>query len=113
MVSLLSACAHLGALDMGEWIHSFIKKNKLKFDVILGNALIDMYCKCGKISSALDVFHKLRVKNIYCWNSIIMGLAMHGYGNEAINYFHYMIKEGINHDGVNFVGLLCAYSTRD
>ncbi|KVH94120.1 Pentatricopeptide repeat-containing protein [Cynara cardunculus var. scolymus] len=108
MVSLLSACAHLGALDMGEWIHGYINKNKLRIDAVLGNALIDMYSKCGSIAAALDVFHKLHVKNIYCWNSVIVGLAMHGYGNEAIDYFLSMEKEGINPDGVTFVGLLCA-----
>ncbi|KAJ0765220.1 putative tetratricopeptide-like helical domain superfamily, DYW domain-containing protein [Helianthus annuus] len=110
MVSLLSACAHLGALEMGEWVRDYIKRNKLKIDVVLGNALIDMYCKCGSISHALDVFDKLGVKNIFCWNSIIIGLAMHGYGKEAIDYFYKMIQEYINPDGVTFVGLLCACS---
>ncbi|XP_023728818.1 pentatricopeptide repeat-containing protein At5g66520 [Lactuca sativa] len=110
MVSLLTACAHLGALDMGEWIDGYIKKNKLKIDVILGNALIDMYSKCGSISDAVDVFHKLQSKNIYCWNSIIVGLAMHGYGNEAIDYFLSMKKEGVKPDGVTFIGLLCGCS---
>ncbi|KAI3806258.1 hypothetical protein L1987_22157 [Smallanthus sonchifolius] len=110
MVSLLSACAHLGALEMGEWVHNYIKKNKLKIDVVLGNALIDMYCKCGSISHSLDVFHKLKLKNIYCWNSIIIGLAMHGYGKEAMDYFYKMTQDGVNPDGVTFIGLLCACS---
>ncbi|KAM7527591.1 hypothetical protein LguiB_031001 [Lonicera macranthoides] len=110
MVSLLSACAHLGALDMGGWIHAYIKRNRYKIDVVLGNALIDMYCKCGSIEAALDVFHGLHVKNIFCWNSIIVGLGMHGYGKEAIDMFISMVKEGIKPDGVTFVGLLCACS---
>ncbi|KAD6119912.1 hypothetical protein R6Q59_025951 [Mikania micrantha] len=110
MVGLLSACAHLGALEMGEWFHSYIKRNELKIDVVLGNALVDMYCKCGSITHALDVFHKLEVKNIYCWNSIIVGLAMHGCGNETTDYFYKMIQEGLNPDGITFIGLLCACS---
>ncbi|KAF9620364.1 hypothetical protein IFM89_011099 [Coptis chinensis] len=40
-VSLLSACAHLGALDMGYWIHGYIRRQKLKADVYLGNAFVD------------------------------------------------------------------------
>ncbi|KAL4558431.1 hypothetical protein LXL04_036631 [Taraxacum kok-saghyz] len=110
MVSLLTACAHLGALNMGEWIHDYIKKNKLKIDVILGNALIDMYSKCGSISDAVKVFQKLQSKNIYCWNSIIVGLAMHGYGNKSIDYFNLMKKEGVKPDGITFIGLLCGCS---
>ena len=110
MVSLLSACAHLGALDMGEWIHNYIKRKRLRIDVVLGNALLDMYCKCGSIEAALNVFHNLDVKNIFCWNSIVVGLGMHGYGEEAISVFESMEKEGIRADGVSFVGLLCACS---
>nr|GMD73220.1 pentatricopeptide repeat-containing protein At3g62890-like [Ipomoea batatas] len=110
MISLLSACAHIGALDMGEWVHAYIKKKRFKVDVVLGNALIDMYCKCGRIEAALDVFHGLHTKNIFCWNSIIVGLGMYGYGNEAIEAFNSMQMEGIKPDGVTFLGLLCACS---
>ncbi|XP_042494586.1 pentatricopeptide repeat-containing protein At1g08070, chloroplastic-like [Macadamia integrifolia] len=112
MVSLLSACAHLGALDIGKWIHAYIRRQNLRTDVVLGNALIDMYGKCGSIEAALEVFHRLPLKNIFCWNSIIGGLGMHGYGDEAINAFVEMEKEGIKPDGVTFVGLLsgCSHS---
>ncbi|XP_043705090.1 pentatricopeptide repeat-containing protein At1g08070, chloroplastic-like [Telopea speciosissima] len=112
MVSLLSACAHLGALDIGKWIHAYIRRQNLRTDVILGNALIDMYGKCGSIEAALDVFHGLPLKNIFCWNSIIVGLGMHGYGDQAINAFVEMEKGGIKPDGVTFVGLLsgCSHS---
>lgn len=112
MVSLLSACAHLGALDMGEWIHGYIRTKRLKIDVVLGNALIDMYCKCGALEAAIDVFHGLSRKNIFCWNSIIVGLGMNGRGEEAIAAFIVMEKEGIKPDGVTFVGILsgCSHS---
>lgn len=110
MVSLLSACAHLGALNMGEWIHTYIRRNRLKLDVALGNALIDMYCKCGAIEPARDVFYALPCKNIFCWNSMIVGLGMHGYGEEAMNVFNMMEREVVRPDGVTFVGLLSACS---
>ncbi|XP_068647781.1 pentatricopeptide repeat-containing protein At1g08070, chloroplastic-like [Aristolochia californica] len=107
MVSLLSACAHMGALDMGKWIHAYVKHHRFTVDVILGNALIDMYSKCGIVESALEVFHGLGKRNIYCWNSIIVGLGMHGYGQDAIDAFLAMEKERVMPDGVTFVGLLC------
>ncbi|KAG9134404.1 hypothetical protein Leryth_025728 [Lithospermum erythrorhizon] len=110
MVSLLSACAHLGALELGDWIHNYIRRKRLRVDVVLGNALIDFYCKCGSLDAALDVFHGMGERNIYCWNSIIVGLGMHGYGKEAIEVFTTMEKESVKPDGVTFVGLLCACS---
>ncbi|KAI3803483.1 hypothetical protein L1987_31635 [Smallanthus sonchifolius] len=48
MVSILTACANMGALELGEWVNVWINKNKIKNDVFVGNALIDMYFKCGK-----------------------------------------------------------------
>ncbi|XP_049376690.1 pentatricopeptide repeat-containing protein At5g66520-like [Solanum stenotomum] len=110
MVSLLSACAHLGALDMGEWIHGYIRTKKIKIDFVLGNALIDMYFKCGNVEAAIQVFHGLHDRNIFCWNSVIIGLGMHGYGKEAVDAFIAMEREGIKPDGVTFVGLLCSCS---
>ncbi|VFQ61233.1 unnamed protein product [Cuscuta campestris] len=111
MISLLSACAHIGALDMGEWVHAYINKNRFRVDAVLGNALIDMYCRCGNMEAALDVFHGLHTRNTFCWNSIIVGLGMYGYGSEAIDAFNAMQKEGtIKPDRVTFLGLLCACS---
>ncbi|WOL01593.1 pentatricopeptide repeat-containing protein [Canna indica] len=111
MVSLLSACAHLGALNMGRWIHAYIQNHRLKIDVVLGNALIDMYFKCGDVETALQVFNGMPTRNIFCWNSVIVGLGMSGYGEKAIELFHVMEKlERIKPDGVTFVGLLSACS---
>ncbi|KAJ0972204.1 hypothetical protein J5N97_020163 [Dioscorea zingiberensis] len=113
MVSLLSACAHLGALGMGRWIHAYIKNHNLKMDVVLGNALVDMYFKCGSADMAIDAFRRLPVKNVYCWNSVIVGLGMHGYGEQAIEAFHEMEKGNFfKPDGITFVGLLsgCSHS---
>lgn len=110
MVSLLSACAHLGALDMGEWIHGYIHRMKIKIDFVLGNALIDMYFKCGNVVAAMQVFHGLSDGNIFCWNSIIVGLGMHGYGKEAVDAFAAMEEKGIKPDGVTFIGLLSSCS---
>lgn len=113
MVSLLSACAHLGALNMGWWLHAYIRNHHLKIDVVLGNALIDMYFKCGSIEAALQVFHGMPMKNVFCWNSVIAGLGMNGYGERGIEIFLEMDRRGgIKPDGITFVGLLsgCSHS---
>ncbi|KAH0660312.1 hypothetical protein KY290_027841 [Solanum tuberosum] len=93
MVSLLSACANLGALDMGEWIHGYIRLKKIKINFVLGNAPIDMYFKCRNVEAAIQVFHGLNDRNIFYWNSIIIGLGVHGYGKEAIDAFIAMERE--------------------
>ncbi|CAN6477349.1 unnamed protein product [Victoria cruziana] len=108
VVSALSACAHLGALNQGKWVHSFIKQNRIKLNVFVGTALIDMYGKCGSIAESEEVFRRMERKNIYTWNAMISGLAMNGHGEAAVELFSRMLEENVEPDGVTFLGLLCA-----
>ena len=95
LVSALSACAQLGALDLGKWIDRFIKRNKIKLSLFLGNSLADMYAKCGCIVDATHVFDSMLEKDVTSWNVIITGLAMHGHANEAFVCFGKMIEHGM------------------
>ncbi|KAI0501160.1 hypothetical protein KFK09_016103 [Dendrobium nobile] len=87
MVSLLGACSNSGALKQGKWIHSFIKKMEISSNPIVITAIIDMYCKCGSIDDALEVFANASVKSLSSWNSVIIGLATHSRGKAAIQLF--------------------------
>lgn len=111
MLSLLSACANLGALDTGEKIHCSISEmGEGVLSIFLGNALIDMYAKCGNIKKALAVFHCMIEKDATSWNSIIVGLAFSGYMEKAISLFEDMRKRKLRPDEITFVGVLIACS---
>ncbi|XP_058074612.1 pentatricopeptide repeat-containing protein At3g22690-like [Magnolia sinica] len=109
LVGLLSACSQLGALDQGKWIHTYIEGNNVKQDVCLGNALVDMYAKCGCIKTALRVFHSMPHRDTFSWNAIIGSLAMHGHGREALDLFSQMQRMGdMRPDGVTLLAVLSA-----
>uniref|UniRef100_A0A5B7A6W9 Pentatricopeptide repeat-containing protein n=1 Tax=Davidia involucrata TaxID=16924 RepID=A0A5B7A6W9_DAVIN len=108
MATVISACAHLGALDLGKEIHMYVLQNGFDLDVYIGSALIDMYAKCGSLDRSLVVFFKLREKNLFCWNSVIEGLAVHGYAEEALAMFSRMEREKIKPNGVTFISILSA-----
>lgn len=108
MSTIISACAHLGVLDLGKEIHLYVIQSQFYFDVYIGSALIDMYAKCGALERALVVFFKLQEKNLFCWNSAIEGLAVHGYAGGALAMFHMMEKEEVKPNGVTFVSVLTA-----
>lgn len=110
MVNALSACADFGALEMGVWIHEFIRRSGWEFDVILGTSLIDMYGKCGRIEEGLVVFRSMKEKNVFTWNSLIKGLALARSGEEAVWWFYRMEQEGIKADEVTLIAVLCACS---
>ncbi|KAJ9173263.1 hypothetical protein P3X46_016419 [Hevea brasiliensis] len=112
MLSLLSACADLGDLEVGMKVHiSILKMSSGDLSVLLGNALIYMYAKCGSIERALEVFRGMREKDVSTWNSVIVGLAFHGHAEESINLFAKMQKsKNFCPNEITFVGVLVACS---
>ncbi|XP_048328871.2 pentatricopeptide repeat-containing protein At3g16610 isoform X2 [Ziziphus jujuba] len=110
MVSVLPACSHLAALQHGACAHGHSIIHGFATDSSIRNALIDMYLKCGKLSTARKVFDMMHEKDIISWNTMIFGYGFHGLGNEALSLFNYMLAAAIKPDDVTFIGLLSACS---
>jgi len=110
LATIISCCAHLGALKLGKGVHYYIFQEGLCLDVYIGSALVDMYAKCGQLDRSLIVFLNLREKNLYCWNSIIEGLGAHGHGKSALAMFYNMLKGNTKPNGVTFISVLSACS---
>ncbi|XP_042488301.1 pentatricopeptide repeat-containing protein At1g31920 [Macadamia integrifolia] len=110
LVSALSSCTHLGALDLGRCTHGYLLRNISVFNVIVETSLIDMYVKCGSLEKGLSIFHKMPNKNQLSYSVMISGLAIHGRGKEALSVFSDMLEEGLKPDAVIYVGLLTACS---
>jgi pentatricopeptide repeat protein len=108
MVSVFTAIAQLGALESGEWARVYMRRHGIKMDIFVGNALIDMYAKCGSIERALDMFKEMHTKDKFSWTAIILGLAVNGHGEEAIDMFYKMLRAFEAPDEVTFVGVLTA-----
>ncbi|KAK9113312.1 LOW QUALITY PROTEIN: hypothetical protein Syun_020109 [Stephania yunnanensis] len=88
LVSALSACAQLGALQMGEFIHNYVKLNGITVDSFMSTALVDMYSKCGRVDIATEIFEASQHKNLFTWNAIIVGLAMNGHAELSFQVLH-------------------------
>lgn len=56
IVCVLSACSHLGALELGRWIYSYIGKHEIELSHFVGGALINMFSSCGDIVEAQRIF---------------------------------------------------------
>ncbi|KAK6940860.1 Pentatricopeptide repeat [Dillenia turbinata] len=64
MVNVLSACAGLGALELGREVHLYLGRNCLEQNVVVATALVEMYSKCGNLDDACLVFVKTRHKDL-------------------------------------------------
>ncbi|KAJ8772998.1 hypothetical protein K2173_028175 [Erythroxylum novogranatense] len=111
LTGVLLACAQAGAFDFANILHGFIEKAGFGWIVSVNNVLLDTYAKCGNVRMAQLVFERLPdKKSIITWTSMMVGLAMHGHGEEAINLFHEMEESGIKPDEITLISLLYACS---
>lgn len=110
LVSVLSACTHLGSPNLGRCIHGILLRNISELNVVVKTSLIDMYVKCGCLEKGLYVFQNMAEKNRYSYTVMISGLAIHGLGREALGVFSEMLEEGLAPDDVVYVGVLSACS---
>lgn len=108
LVGVLSACAQLGSDEVGEQIGNYVESQGLPLTSYLGSALIDMYTKCGHVGRARSVFTRMEQKVVITWNSMIRGLALNGFAEDAISLYEKMVADGIQPNEITFVALLTA-----
>eukprot|EP01018_Ginkgo_biloba_P026598 Gb_12372 [translate_table: standard] len=108
MVRVLSACADLGALQEGIWIHECIIRKGFESDVSVANSLVVMYAKCGSIAVARDLFDKMYKRDVVSWNAMIAGYAQNGDANEAFTLFNQMQLSDTKPSSVTMVSMLSA-----
>jgi pentatricopeptide repeat protein len=107
-VTVLSACTNLGAYIEGKTIHDCIPEKEVMSDVILSNALIAMYQKCGSFADAERLFLKMPRKDVVSCTAMIAAYAEQGRGFEALSLFERMSKMGVSPDKFAFSSLFDA-----
>ncbi|CAL8121253.1 unnamed protein product [Prunus armeniaca] len=108
VVSILPAIADLGALDLGLWVHKFVRRKKLDRVINICTALVDMYAKCGETTEAKRLFDEMPEKETASWNALINGFAVNGRGKEALEVFLEMQCKKIMPNNITFIGVLSA-----
>jgi len=109
-LTLLTACADMAAITQGTRLHTMILHSGVTPDIRVGNALINMYGKCGSMEDARRVFHGMEQRNVVTWTAMIAAYAWNGCGKEALQLFHHMQREGVKPNEVTFVSILSACS---
>ncbi|XP_057800982.1 pentatricopeptide repeat-containing protein At5g08510 [Salvia miltiorrhiza] len=109
IASVLPACANLGALEVGQRIEAYARANGYFRNAFVCNAVLELYARCGVIEKAMQLFDEIGGgRNLCSWNSMIMGLAVHGRCHGALDLFNRMLREGFSPDDVTLVGVILA-----
>ncbi|KAG2302800.1 hypothetical protein Bca52824_031451 [Brassica carinata] len=104
---VLGSCAELSDSLYGKEVHSYVIRQGMELDIKVSSALIDMYSKCGILDSAMTLFAEVAEKSVVSFNSVILGLGLHGFAPSAFEKFNEMLEMGLKPDEVTFSALLC------
>ncbi|XP_020218505.1 pentatricopeptide repeat-containing protein At1g03540 [Cajanus cajan] len=108
--TILRGCSGLAAARQGKEVHcQYVRKGGWR-DVVVESALVDLYAKCGSVDFAHRLFMRMEERNLITWNAMIGGFAKNGRGEEAVELFEEMVREGMRPDGISFVNVLFACS---
>lgn len=96
MVSLVSACAKMRDLEMGEKMHLYIDENNLEIGGTLLNCLADMYIKCGNIEKAHEVLGGSEAEDdVVLWTTMLCGYVKSNQMDEAEKLFDRMTERNL------------------
>ncbi|XP_068653468.1 pentatricopeptide repeat-containing protein At1g08070, chloroplastic [Aristolochia californica] len=108
MVSVLSACAQLGCIELGNCLRSWIMSQGLHSNLRLTNALIDMYSKCGVLETARSLFDSISLRDQISWNVMIGGYTHTNHHKEALALFRQMQLSDVEPNEVTCLNVLPA-----
>lgn len=108
--SVLSSCAELALLDLGQQIHATSIKSGQDTSLSVANSLVSLYAHCGYLENAKKVFDSMKVRHVISWTALIVGYAQNGEGLISLQLYDQMIASGVKPDFVTFIGLLFACS---
>ncbi|KAK6128979.1 hypothetical protein DH2020_037286 [Rehmannia glutinosa] len=110
VLNLVSSCVHLNNLHISNSVLAYLVRKGFDNDVAISNALIDLYAKCGSISTARMLFETLPQKDTISWSVMINGYGLHGDGVAALNLYSQMRLLGLKPDKITYMSVLSACS---
>lgn len=108
-VNALQACSQLLDFRHGKQIHGRVVVADFGENAFVGNAMTDMYAKCGDIDRARWLFDRMVNKNVVSWNLMISGYVKMGNVGECIHLFNKMQLSGLKPDQVTLSNVLKVY----
>ncbi|XP_043716938.1 pentatricopeptide repeat-containing protein At2g13600-like [Telopea speciosissima] len=107
---LLKACSGLGTLKLGRQLHGLVIKSGFISNIYVGNALIDMYGKCGSLGDAKEVLSNIPQRDCVSWNSIVTGCAANGLVFEALELLKNMILDNLSPNLVTWSAVIGGFA---
>ncbi|KAK3004177.1 hypothetical protein RJ639_019656 [Escallonia herrerae] len=108
---VLMISSGFGRVELGKQLHGIVIKNGFVSNTYVGNALIDMYGKCGSLDDAIIVWNNMVEKDRVSWNAIITACAANGMVLEALEFLHRMsFEDGLAPNLISWSAVIGGFS---
>ncbi|XP_057735885.1 pentatricopeptide repeat-containing protein At3g26540-like [Arachis stenosperma] len=85
---MLNVSAGLSDHEMGKQVHGYIYRHGFHSNLSAGNALLDMYGKCGNLNSATVWFNQMSNRRDWVsWNALLASYDNHQLSEQALTKF--------------------------
>ncbi|XP_057543033.1 pentatricopeptide repeat-containing protein At1g19720-like [Amaranthus tricolor] len=108
--TICKACSVMQVGKCGEMVHGYAIRRGLDEDVVVGNALIDMYTNYGSLKLSKSVFNTMRTKDVVSWTALIVAYMFHGVLDEAMDTFCKMELDGVEADLISWNALISGFA---
>ncbi|XP_031379999.1 putative pentatricopeptide repeat-containing protein At2g01510 [Punica granatum] len=108
--TLLSGFNSAGAACHLVQVHGLVVKLGFGSVQIVGNSLLDTYCKVGHVDLARQLFKEMPGRDAVSFNALITGYSNEGLFKEAIRLFMKLLKSGCRPSEFTFASVLAAGS---
>ncbi|CAN0922641.1 Pentatricopeptide repeat-containing protein At1g19720 [Linum grandiflorum] len=88
---IFKVCSGLDMVSLGRQLHGMAIKLGFVVNIYVGNALIDMYGKCGSLDDALKVLETMPERDNVSWNSLIAACCANGMVDKALESLEKMV----------------------
>uniref|UniRef100_A0A0D9XW45 Pentacotripeptide-repeat region of PRORP domain-containing protein n=1 Tax=Leersia perrieri TaxID=77586 RepID=A0A0D9XW45_9ORYZ len=113
LATMLTACrsmAHAFKLLIGLSLHAIAVKDGLDGNPFVGTSLLLMYAKHGRIAAAECAFVHISSKDLTCWNAMLEGYILNGFGYHATRTVLLMHRSGLAPDHYTYISAVKACS---
>ena len=108
VVSVLPACGLLKNVELGREVHTLVQEKGFWGNIVVRNALVDMYVKCGQMKEAWLLAKGMDDKDVVTWTTLINGYILNGDARSALMLCGMMQCEGVKPNSVSIASLLSA-----
>ncbi|KAH1129622.1 hypothetical protein J1N35_001000 [Gossypium stocksii] len=109
-LSALIAVSQLQQLLLAKQLHAYVIKNERKLPLMVANAILVMYSRCGSIHTSFEIFDKMPVRDVISWNTMVSAFVQNRLDDEGLLLVYEMQKQGFLVDSVTVTAILSAAS---